>query len=110
MELFLPSTGKSCSIPGELPYSKSFHTLDNDLLCGGGSPSSLVSCLQWSPETGTWKELPTLDVSRGGHVSWTPDLGIGTYLIGGTYSKSTTTLIKPDGTQEPGFQLKYETR
>ena len=45
-------------------------------------------------------------------MSWTPSSGIGTYLVGGyAYSNSakrTTTLIKPDGTQEPGFSLKYD--
>ena len=83
-------------------------------MCGGGS-FSLDVCLQWSPETGTWRELPTLDVRRTSHVSWTPDSGIGTYLIGGANiiggkeSKSTTTLIQPDGTRVPGFTLKYDT-
>ena len=43
-------------------------------------------------------------------MSWTPSSGSGTYLIGGRDSKRTTTLIKPDGTQEPGFPLKYDTK
>jgi len=29
--------------------------------------------------------------------------------MGGKYSQRTTTLIKPDGSQEPGFDLKYDT-
>ena len=68
------------------------------------------SCIQWSPDTGTWEEVLTLDVEREYHVSWTPGTGIGTYLMGGYPSNSTTTLIKTDGTQEPAFPLKYETK
>ena len=53
----------------------------------------------------------TLDVERYSHVSWTPGPEIGTYLIGnGGDNMRTTTLIKPDGTQELGFSLKYDTR
>ena len=73
------------------------------LLCGG----YLDTCLQWRPDNGTWEEALTLEVWRFGHVSWTPGAGSGTYLMGGEYIK-TTTLIKPDGTQEPGFTLKYD--
>ena len=69
-----------------------------------------TSCVQWSSVNGTWKYF-TLNVSRSYHVSWTPDPSIGTYLMGGIDSESmkTTTLIKSDGSQEPGFSLKYNT-
>ena len=72
----------------------------------------MASCLQWSPDTGTWEELLTLDVWRYGHVSWAPGNGNVTYLMGGSASEmwGTSTLIKSDGTQEPGFELKYDTR
>ena len=82
------------------------------LLCGGDYTKD--SCLQWSPDTGSWEELLTLDldVTRNDHISWTPGTEIGTYLMGGLASEMmrTTTLIKPDGTQEPGFKLQYDTR
>ena len=67
------------------------------------------TCVQWSPDTGSWEELLTLDVGRIKHVSWTPGPGMGTYLMGGGDSLRTTTLIKDDQTQEPAFQLKYDT-
>ena len=69
-----------------------------------------TSCVQWSSVDGTWKYF-TLNVSRSYHVSWTPDPSIGTYLMGGlkTEARNSTTLIKPDGSQEPGFSLKYKT-
>ena len=105
-ELFLPSTGTSCALP-QLPDSRFAHTADNNIFCGG---KRIISCVKWSPETGTWEELVTLDVERYKHVSWTPGNGIGTYLIGGdgSLSKKTSTLIKPDGSQEPSFFLKYQ--
>ena len=68
--------------------------------------------------TGTWDESLTLDVNRAFHVSWTPDPDIGTFLMGGAHwggvswdreNVNSTTLIKPDGSQEPGFSLKYNT-
>ena len=81
------------------------------LLCGGTTTPApgTQTCLQWSLDTGTWEELLTLDVWRVDHVSWTPGTEGGTYLMGGGRSGTTTTLIKPDGSQEPGFDLKYDT-
>ena len=106
-ELYLLSTGVSCRLP-QLPDDRNYHTVDSKgLLCGGGFTSD--TCLQWSPDTGTWEDLLTLSVSRYRHVSWTPGPDLGTYLMGGLYSGLTTTLIKPDGNQEPGFLLKHDT-
>ena len=92
-ELYLPSTGVSCKLP-KLPDNRYSHTVDSKgLLCGGWSSGD--TCLQWSPDTGTWEDQLTLSVSRTGHVSWTPGPDIGTYLIGGYSSEAsrTTTLI-----------------
>ena len=112
-EIFLPSSGTSCTLP-LLPQTRRRHTVDNHILCGGPdiSASDSDSCLQWSPDTGTWEELLTLDVGRYNHVSWTPASGTGTYLIGGWDSdgRMTTTLITSEGGQETGFPLKYDTR
>ena len=106
-ELFLPSSGTSCALP-DLPDDRYGHSADNNTLCGGSGGN----CLQWSPDTGTWEELLTLDVGRYNHVSWTPASGTGTYLIGGWDSdgRMTTTLITSEGGQETGFPLKYDTR
>ena len=62
----------------------------------------------WSPDSGTWDEALTLDFKRRDHVSWTPSSGTGTYLMGGGDSRKTTTLVNNDGSQEPGFPLKYD--
>ena len=81
--------------------------MDNHILCGGSGTED--SCLQWSPDTGTWEELLTLDADRYFHASWTPASGTGTYLIGGGNTGMTTTLITSEGGQETGFPLKYDT-
>ena len=103
----MPSSNVSCALP-QLPDYRQHHTMESSgLLCGGDYTKD--SCLQWSPDTGSWEELLTLDVGRARHVSWTPGSDIGTYLMGGNLNEKTTTLIKPDGTQEPGFPLQYNT-
>ena len=68
------------------------------------------SCVKWNPDTGTWEDALTLDVDRVDHISWTPANGIGTYLMGGWGNEKTTTLVTPNGSQEPGFSLKYDAR
>ena len=83
--------------------------MDSSGLICGGADNNWDTCIQWSPDTGTWEEILSLDIRRYGHVSWTPNTGIGTYLLGGGYSEGTTTLIRPNGTQEAGFPLKYDT-
>ena len=106
-ELYLPSSNVSCSIPLFGPCRA--HTVESSgLLCGGWFYDS---CWQWSPDTGTWEEGVNLFGlhQRYFHSSWTPVSGVGTYLMGGEASPRTTTLLTPDGTQEPGFQLKYDT-
>ena len=109
-ELYVPSTGLSCALP-KLPSGIWLHTLESSgLLCGGRFYSDIKDiCLQWSPDSGSWSEELTLDTERSAHVSWTPDNGIGTYLMGGSYTMRTTTLVRPDGTQEAAFPLKYDT-
>ena len=105
-ELFLPSAGTLCTLP-LLPYVRVYHTVDNNIICGGDQ--TYDTCLRWNPDIGFWEEMLTLDMERSGHVSWTPSTGIGTYLMGGFYSSTTTTLITPEGSQEQSFPLKYET-
>ena len=95
-------------LPTMTDYGRWDHTLENSgLMCGGYYTSD--SCVQWSSVNGTWEEYLILDVGRSYHVSWTPGSDIGTYLIGGWESRNTTTLIKPDESQEPGFNLEYDT-
>ena len=115
-EVFLPATGHSCRLP-DLPDNRWGHTQDGGLTCGGfdyGSPADQrISCLKWSPDSGTWTLSHNLTEERDNHVSWTPDPSLGTYLIGkfSSYNNMRTSeLVKPDGSVEQGFSLKYDTR
>ena len=107
-ELYHPSSGTSCMLPTR-EDDRYYHTLNSGLMCGGYFTGA--SCVQWSSVNGTWEEYLTMNISRYGHVSWTPDPDMGTYLMGGGTSeaRTTTTLINPDGSQELGFSLKYST-
>ena len=114
-ELYLPSSGKSCSLPG-LPQAALEHTVsDGGLLCGGLNNDNQGindNCLQWRPELGSWQKFLTLGLIRNNHVSWTSENSSTHYLMGGgqTFgSEWWTTLIHPNGTQELGFSLKYKT-
>ena len=77
-ELYLPSSGKSCRIPGHNKmYEQAHHTQENLLLCFKSD------CSKWSSITGSWNETFAVQPSRVFHVSWRPSPEIGTYLIGG---------------------------
>ena len=96
----------------DLPDDRYWHTQDGALTCGG-PPGPDTSCLKWSPDSGTWTPSHTLTDYRAEHVSWTPDPSLGTYLIGklSNYNDMRTSeLVKPDGSVEQGFSLKYDTR
>ena len=109
VELFVPGSGAACRLP-QLPDSREFHSQDSELLCGGSGTEE--NCLRWIPAQGLWSVSHYLGVNRAFHVSWTPDTDIGTFLMGGytAASQASTTLLKPDGSQELGFPLKYDTR
>ena len=105
-EIFNPGTNTSCSLP-PLPEGRYRH---NQQACGGGrsdAPETLT-CVKWSPASGTWNESHTLTQKRAGHVSWATSSGV--YLIGGWYSLRTSEKVKLNGSVEEGFSLKYDTR
>ena len=120
-ELFIPSSGTGCKLP-DLQEPRECHSQDSLVLCGGIGfrenfeqiESVSTGCVQWSSTTGAWEEHVRFDDWRSGHVSWSPGPGVGTYLMGGQdklgVEHLTTTLIKPDHTQEPGFALKYSVK
>ena len=104
-EIYIPATNRSCQLP-DLPVRRYFHTQDGFLTCGGTIEPLL--CHTWNPETGTWPESYNLTTGRS-MLSWTPRSGNGTYLIGGYWKgwdhAKTTTLVKPDGSVVPGFNV-----
>ena len=108
-ELYFPLSLASCTLP-LLPDDRSEHTAEKTgLLCGGATKMTMDSCVQWNFDTGIWEQSLTLDIDRRSHVSWSPEPYNGTFLIGGSGDGLSTTLIKPDGSQVPGFSLDTDT-
>ena len=120
-ELFIPFSNTTCRLP-DLQEPRDYHSQDNLILCGGTGlnenmnliESVSTGCVHWNSSTGSWEELLRFDQWRSGHVSWSPGPDVGTFLMGGQDKFGsplmTTTLIKPDHSQEPGFPLKYTTK
>ena len=106
-EIFNPDTNTSCSFP-QLQEKRYYHSQDGGLVCGGSSSDSWLSCVKWSPDSGTWTNSHTLRQQRLGHVSWA--MASGVYLIGGYKSPRTSEKVKLDGSVEEGFSLFYDTR
>lgn len=113
-EIYIPSTNKSCTLP-DLPDRRTYSSLDGNLICGGihrrPSPGARSNCIKFDFTSGSWTSAYTLDVERWKHVSWTPQSGSGTYLMGDYNANArTTSLLKPDGTVESGFPLRWPLR
>ena len=89
----------------------SYHTQDGSLICGGADSSHATSCSKWNSDSGTWNwKFVNLPRIRTGHSSWTPQSGVGTYLMGGSADSWKTNLVKPDGRVELyGFNLHEST-
>ena len=106
-QIYVPQSKQFCSLP-DLNNAKALHTQDGFLNCGGWQTSNLQRCWNLAPGTNP-------SISQGKECimysqSWTPQSGVGTYLIGGSTNGKTTDLVKTDGTVMQGFNLKYDTR
>ena len=108
-QVYVPQSKQFCSLP-DLNNAKALHTQDGFLNCGGWQTSNLQRCSKWDLESGTWNQSINLPRKRMYSQSWTPQSGVGTYLIGGSTNGKTTDLVKTDGTVMQGFNLKYDTR
>ena len=106
VEIYNPTDNTKCSLP-QLPETRTWHTQEGELLCGGLSTES--TCVKWSSESGSWTQSHTLRQRRQNHVSWATEDGV--YVMGGQDSSSwrTTELVKEDGSVEDGFSLNYDT-
>ena len=111
-ELFSPKDGFSCSLPS-LPeeYGARYeHTMDQSLICGGGSEIAQNNCLQWNSTLGIWYRSHLLWGSRKQHSSWTPDPEIGTYLLGPDGDGWSSELVPPEGSSRPEGPPPYNVR
>ena len=108
--IYSPKTGQFCSLPdmNEAIYA---HTQDGSLICGNFNSNHGQSCSKWNSDSGIWNwNFLSLPRAIKGHTSWTPQSGVGTYLMGGYYDPLKTNLVKPDGTVElHGFDLYAST-
>ena len=106
-QIYFPQSGRFCSLP-DMKEGINLHTQDGSLICGGYPTGQ--SCSEWKSDSGTWNSY-NLPRTRKYSESWTPQSGVGTYLTGDESThRATTDLIKPDGTVQQGFNLKYDTR
>lgn len=84
VELFLPKTNQSCSLP-PMTRSRSLHSQNQFLACGGGGTSG-SSCEEFNPNLGHWGlRASPLIRNRRRHSSWTLNNG-SVLLLGGIQS------------------------
>ena len=98
-----------------MPDKRIYSSINGNLVCGGmhkrPSPGPRSTCIKFDLTSGAWTSAYTLDVGRYKHVSWTPQSGSGTYLMGDYAAQlRTSSLLKPDGTVESGFDLRWSLR
>ena len=98
VEVFVPSTNKTCSLPS-LPVKTIHHSQDQLTQCGGAE--SPKTCYTFT--NGTWLETATLINERISHRSWSSPDGI--VLIGGHRQERTTEKISHSGLSTRGFYL-----
>ena len=110
-EVFIPSSGKSCSI-SDLPDHRISHTMDGEYLCGSlwvQEDDVQKNCMRFSPEENQWTYSHTLTEKRVGHSSWMTDQGL--VLMGGWLSDSTSEILSLDGGKgRPAFEMNYKTK
>ena len=124
VELFVPATGESCSLPN-LPDERYGHTMNGLYICGGNDIYD-SPCLnytgEWSPvencrspstgcvhfTSGQWQYSPQTFVKpRRGHMSWQTEKGL--VLMCGDYSYFTSEIIPTEeGHEEAGLSLKLK--
>ena len=104
VEVFVPSTGLSCSLPA-LPDERYEHTMDSLLICGGYG-SSATTCLSFT--SGQWITSHNLVEERYYHTSWQTEQGL--VLMGGVHSLDTSEIVATAGGQGgPSFAMQYST-
>jgi hypothetical protein len=105
VEVFVPSTGLSCSLPA-LPDYMWDHTMDSLLICGGPSSSTAITCMSFS--SGQWINSNTLVSGKCDHTSWQTEQGV--VLMGGNYSPYTSEIVDTAGGQGgSSFAMQYST-
>jgi len=101
VEVFVPSTGLSCSLP-DLPDEKQYHTMDSLIICGGTERqyTTRTTCLSFT--SGQWITSHTLVTERYGHSSWQTEQGV--VLMGGKVSPDSSEFV---AAEERGSSLGF---
>ena len=97
VELYNPVSNQSCAL-ADLPQWRRYHTLCNDVLCGGQWGGEGLTCLKWNGTTFSPASV-TLREYRYGSMCWNPPgQGERVMLLGGEYhsSPSTTEILSED--------------
>ena len=120
-EIYVPSRNLSCRVTSPIGTENARHGegrgKKNHIQVGlmaCGHPE--LTCVTWDPKTGTWPVTHNLTLARyeerlgkASYAHWTPRSGTGTYLMGGYQNERQNVLVKPDGSEVLGFDLKYDT-
>ena len=108
VEVFVPSTGQSCTLPSLPDPGRYGHTMDGLLICGSSfDPTAAQNCLSFF--SGRWLISHTLLEERGYQTSWKTDQGL--VLMGGMQYENayTSEIVHMAGEQgEPSFAMEYE--
>ena len=105
VDIFVPSTGHSCSLPS-LPKGREGHTMSGLTICGGAN--TMTTCLQLS--SGQWTVSHNLTQMRYRHSSWQSDNGL--VLMGGWGDRGLTGQTLPSKVVVQGgvaFDMKNRT-
>ena len=106
VEVFVPSTRQSCSLPSLPDNLRYHHTMDSHVICGGYYASA-STCLSFS--SGQWITSHILTEGRDAHSSWQTDQGL--VLMGGYDSPVRSEILPMAGEQAgPGFAMQYDNR
>jgi len=115
-ELFIPWQNSTCELP-PLPDERYEHVQSGNTLCGGGHPSTVRSCIQWSVQQGGWVTLPlNLTEMRVDSSVWRVSQDNSLVIMGGynyayaSLAKNTSETVSSDGdSTRSSFNLKYPT-
>ena len=101
--LYNPTTGAYCNLPPLDPPRRG-HSMTGLMACGGSySDFDRSSCFTFNVSSGTWYNSYNYSGNRYSPVGWKNEQGV--LLIGGIKDVDTTTLLYPNGTSQPGFNL-----
>ena len=112
-ELWAPGPNSiSCQVNASMSLKRYMHSSYDGVACGGwGGNDSMTSCDRLDTRTGEWSRSHTLKQRRYNHVMWRRSSG-DIIIMGGYYNetRTTTEVLKDDGSSDFSFNLTHDTR